>query len=64
MFWIGEQRISRPLLHDLSRVHDGDSVSEDADDREIVRDEEIGQTALLLKLEQKIEDARLNRDVE
>ena len=35
-----------------------------ADDRQVVRDEEVGEAALLLQLVQQVQDLRLHRDVE
>jgi hypothetical protein len=41
--------LGRPILHDLPGLHDRDSVAHRANDREIVRDEEIREPELGLK---------------
>ena len=51
-------------LDDLAEIHHRDPVGDVADDGEVVRDEEIGEVELLLQLDQKVEDLRLDRDVE
>src|SRR5262245_57897300 len=72
----GEQRlrvgVERPLveilaprrLHDLPKVHDRDAVADVLDDREVVRDEQVGDPVLLLQVDQQVHDLRLDRDVE
>ena len=62
MLWIREEQ-SR-LLDDPAEVHDGDRVGHVADDREVVRDEEVGQVEPVLEAAQEIEDLRLDRDVD
>ena len=42
--------VARPDLDDLAEVHDGDAVGDVADDREVVRDEEVRQPELRLQL--------------
>src|SRR5438445_8306075 len=45
-------------------IHDTDAVRHLIDDREIMRDEQIGQTELALQILHQVEDLRLDRDVE
>ena len=59
-----EERVARPLLDDPAEVHDGDRVGHVADDREVVRDEEVGQVEPVLQVAQQVEDLRLDRDVD
>src|SRR5262249_24831676 len=47
-----------------AEVDDGDRVREQADDGEVVRDEEERELALALELAQEVDDLRLDRDVE
>ena len=61
---IGEHVFDRPLLDDLARVHDEDVVGDIAGAREIVRDVEERDPALLLELQHQVEDPDPDRDVE
>src|SRR5437868_2726752 len=47
----------------LAEVHDGDPVADVPYDRQVVRDEEIGQAEVLLQVGKQVDDLRLNRDV-
>src|SRR5579863_1468442 len=58
------KRVAIGKLNDLPDVHDGDARRDVADDREIVRDEQVRQPKLLLQIFEQIDDLRLNRDVE
>ncbi len=49
---------------DLAQIHDGDLVREVADDREVVRDEEIGELVVSLESLEQPEQFRLDRDIE
>src|SRR5215217_1141493 len=51
-------------LDDLAEVHDGDAVGDVLDDGEVVGDEEVGQTELLLEVFEEVDDLGLDRDVE
>src|SRR5215471_11631856 len=66
---IGMQRrrievFSRRDLDDAAEIHHRDACADVLDDRQIVRDEEIGQPELLLQVFQQIDDLRLDRYVE
>ena len=50
-------------LHDLAEVHDRDPVGDVPDDREVVRDEEVGEVEVALELLHQVDDLRLDRDV-
>ena len=39
----------RPDLHDLAQVHDGDAVRDVADERQVMRYEEVGQPEVSLE---------------
>ncbi|EGJ74926.1 putative peptide ABC transporter ATP-binding protein [Streptomyces sp. Tu6071] len=54
----------RARLDDAAEVHDGDAVGDVADDREVVRDEDVGEVELLLEPLHEVDDLRLHRDVE
>jgi hypothetical protein len=55
---------SRRHLHDPTEVHDRNPVGDVPHDREVVRDEQIGELELLLQLLEQIDDLRLDGDVE
>ncbi len=51
-------------LDHLAEVHDGDPVADVAHDREVVRDEEVGEVEVVLQVGEQVDDLRLDRDVE
>ena len=51
-------------LYHRAEVHDADLVGNELNDREVVRDEEIGEVHRLLKALQKVDNLRLDRNVE
>ena len=59
-----EQRALVGELDDPAEVHHGDPRRDELDDREIVRDEDVGQPEPLLQVAQQVHDLRLDRDVE
>ena len=59
-----EDGLRAPELHQPAEVEHGDAVGEVADDAEVVRDEEVGDAALRLQLDEQVEDRRLHRHVE
>jgi len=59
-----ENRGGRPLFHDLAEIHDQDAIAEDAHDVEIVGDEDVGEAEFPAQAIEKLEDHRLDRDVE
>ena len=54
----------RRELDDLAEVHHGDAVGDVLDDREVVRDEQVGEAAIALQVLHQVDDLRLHRDVE
>ena len=56
--------VRRSDLDDLPEVHHRDSFGDAANDREIVRDEQIRQPELLSGLLHQVDDLRLDRDVQ
>ena len=54
----------RPKFYEASRVHDGDAVSDLRDYREVVRDEEHGETELGAKFAEQFQNLGLDGDVE
>ena len=54
----------RPDLHDLAQVHDGDTVGDVADERQVVRNEEVGQAEVSLQRLEQVDDLRADGDVE
>ena len=56
--------VLRPDLDDLAEVHHGDAVGDVADDREVVRDEDVRQPEVALQRLEQVHDLRLDRDVE
>ena len=59
-----EQRLRLRDLDDHAVIHHRDPVGDVFDDREIVRDENIGQPEPVLQVAEQIEDLRADRDVE
>ena len=51
-------------FHNIAELHHGDSRTDVADHRQVVRDHEVGQIALPAQVRQQIEDLGLNRHVE
>src|SRR5678815_5914156 len=51
-------------LDDAPEIHHGDAPADVLDHREIVRDEQVGETELRLQVFQQIDDLRLDRHVE
>ena len=64
MFWIADDFFGRAGFDDLAEIHHHDALADVFDDGEVVRDEEIGDAALLLQVLQKIDDLGLDGDVE
>jgi len=53
-----------PHFDDSPKVHDGDSFADEADDVEIVRNEEISNPKFLAKIQQQVHNLCLDRDIE
>src|SRR5882724_3667313 len=51
-------------LDDASEIHHGDAMADMRYDREIMRDEQIGEAMLALQIDQEIDHLGLDRDVE
>ena len=64
MTGIAKERSGGSCLHDAAEIHDGDTIADVLHDPQVVRDEEIGKTALRLNVFQQVDDLRLDRDVE
>ena len=54
----------RRQLDDAAEVHDADAVGDVVDDREVVRDEEVGEAQPPLQVAHQVQHLRLHRDVE
>ena len=61
--WLGVGIRSRRRFHESSRIHHDYPVSDVADDGQIVRDEQIRQTATLAQIQQEVQDLCLNRHI-
>lgn len=59
-----ENRVAATDLGYLAEIHDHDTVAHEADDVEVVRDEEVGQAKIPLEIEQQVQHLRLHRLVE
>ena len=59
-----EQGLPAGELDDAAGAHHRDPVGHVVDDRQIVRDEEVGQAEILLQVLEQVQDLRLHRDVE
>ena len=58
-----EARLWRPL-HQPAQIHDADRIADVAHDGQIVRDEQIGQATLALKIAHQVQDLCLHGDIE
>ena len=56
--------LGRTDLDDVAPRHHGDAVGDVADDREVVRDEDVGEAELLLQVLHQVDHLRLDRHVE
>ena len=61
---IAEERLARRDLDDAAGAHHRDFVGDVVDDREVVRDEQVGEPELGLQVLQQVQDLRLDRHVE
>ena len=66
---IGHARISVEILgacnfDKLAKIHDADAIADILDDRQIMRNEQVSQPELLLKIQQKVQYLRLNGNVQ
>ncbi len=59
-----EHRVGRSDLDDLAEVHHRDEVRDVTDNREVVRDEDVRESELLLQVVEEVDDAGLDRHVE
>jgi hypothetical protein len=59
-----ENLLRRSLLHDAAVTHDEDAVGDLADDGEVMRDEEHGETMLAAEAFEQRDDLRLHGDIE
>src|SRR5512140_2619021 len=59
-----EQLFGGRGLDDPADVHHRDPLADVLDDAEVVRDEEVSEPELFLKVEQEVEDLRLHRYVQ
>ena len=60
----GEQRVARRELDDAAEIHHGDAMADVLHDREIVRDEEVGDAEFSLQVDHQVDHLRLHRNVE
>src|SRR5262245_5697323 len=51
-------------LNELAKIHHRHPVREVPDDREVVCDQEVGETVAFLQVIQQVDDLSLNRDVQ
>ena len=59
-----ENLLDRRDLHRPAEIHHHHVVGDEAHDREIVADEDVGEAELLLQVGEQVQDLRLDRDVE
>ena len=64
MLRILEDRPPRPNLDDLAEIHHGDAVADPLHDRHVVRNKQIRQAELRLKVEHQIDDLSPDRHVQ
>ena len=61
---VAEQHAARRQFDDAAGAHDRDAVRDVIDNRQIVRDEQVGQPQLFLQIHQQIQNLCLDRDIE
>ena len=59
-----QDSLRRSALHDAALVQDDDLLGDAPHERQVVRDEQQAQAALLLQAAQQLDDGGLDRDVE
>ena len=59
-----EERLRRRHLDQAAKVHHADARGDVIDDRQIVRDEQVGEPEAALQVDHQVQDLRLHRDVE
>ena len=59
-----EQGPRRAFLDDAPAIHDGDAVADMIHHREVMADQEKGDAEITLEILEKVEDLRLDRDIE
>src|SRR2546427_4765208 len=64
VFGVAVDRLTRRDFYDLAEIHDRYPVADMLNHSEIVRDEEIGELHLLLKLLEQIDNLGLNGDIQ
>lgn len=64
MEWVAVNLLVRGHLDDLAQIHHRDPMADPADHRKVVSDKDVAEPAVLLQLEQEIEDLRADRDVQ
>src|ERR1700730_1946132 len=64
MAWAGIELIHGGYLDDFAQIHDRNPVAHVPDNREVMRNENVGQPELLLKVGQQVENLRLDRNVQ
>ena len=64
MFWAANEVGCRCHFHDFAQIHNHDPTAEVLDDSEVVSDEEVRDSVLLLKIVQQIDDLCLDGYIE
>ncbi len=64
MGWGAEDLGGGPGLDDPAEIHDDHSVSEDANDAEVMRGEQVGVTELVLQVSEQVDDLAAHRKIE
>jgi hypothetical protein len=57
---IGEDLVGGALFHDPAQIHDRNAMSDLAHHREIMRDEQVRQTTLVLEIREQVQDLCLD----
>ena len=58
------QLVDRAFLDELAQVHHPDAIAEVPHHRQVVRDEEVGETEVALQVVEQVQHSRLHADVE
>ena len=62
--WMGKNACGGPLFHDATGLHDHHSLAKALHEREVVANEEQGESTIALNVRQHADNEVLDRDVE
>ena len=58
-----EHLVGSAMFHNVAEIHHRHFIADMLDNREIMRNENVGEVEALLEVHQQVEDLRLDRDI-